>query len=1497
MRFLHGLSRLALRMGRLSIEWFPPLLILFFGGLYLLRLYNFFLAPGMPIRIEIPGGPTPSYARIGSYSVDLDAGRIYAEDVSWYEEDKDDIVAVGTLNAKQVGKSWNVTVRDVTGTVERGEDGRFPWDRLFPAPKPDQPPGPPWVAVVDQARVRIIDRTVEPPLVGLITLNNIWAEQSNRYTTISGFWQGGLGIERAPLSGIIHESGDSWIQIKGDNYDVNEVMAWARPWLPPDQIDLIDPLQAESLEATGTVVAQVKWGLAPRIAANLFVTGNRVKYPRYLDSALVDGLVILRDDQLQTDLSIRDNGRSLELAGLATLGEKPTWKGSVNASVRDRGALWADAANLLPQDIKFSGLNYDGWVVSDGKGVSLSGDAKVARLQVQGESASNLESKVVGDSTKITAQVSRADAFGSRWTGAVQYGIRSNTLEGFAKASSIPLGPLAQRFETNGLSGTANASLVLGGFVDRPDVRASIDGRGKYVTGDQSFDVESFSLRARLRGNELLVSRFLAETPEGFVVGQGSGDISTQTFNARYETSAVELARFNEKIEGLAVARGDLVFRDGRFATYGEASVYGFKAGDVLIPIVTAKVEGTNETVSLVDLRALVRGTEIKGKVNYDIASGALDGSIAGGSVLLADWGPENLGGQGQLLAARIRGTLESPEVAALFAFRNMDLAGVQSSSGSLVARLTGNQVNLETLRLALGRGELTASGVYSLDTEEYIVQALLNRADIRTRPNENPELTTTLVLDGVATIDGKGSDLTYALTNLTAQDIVVGGQSFGSGPITARWVDERVEFAAEFGNLDNFVVVRNGIYDPATNVLDARSELLGFEADSLVAAALRRETSLSADARRILRSLRGDVTVGADIHWTPDDLQVNADTVTVSALEIFGREAGTLTAAVLYGGDKFVVPRISWSEGVMATNASYSNNGDVEGTITVSDFDLIWAQLAYPEFNLPAGRFNLQARVRGKQDDLEGEGTAELTDLVFSASDGETSDPAAVRFASISIADGVISTEGTAEYRDLIARIGGAYVLETGIATGSIAVDEMAIAQLSQFVPDLRPNGTAGTIDGEVIVRFDGDRWYTSGGFDVVAESVALSQDEFSFGPSTAKIAFTENDEVEVNWNLTQPASIEGAGSTSGNVAVDIRGILVAPTDAEYWRDVISMRATAAFDNFRWSYVIPSADGASQGAISGQIQANGRVVSPRVTGELIANATELRLPTQPLPEGDGSLPPIDPEFVGVRLVVSPETRVLAPTLDLRLHGQGVLNGRFTAPTISLPLVVDSGVMTLPSATINLVPGGEIRVLFSGDTFSQSGRIDLDIEGTTILAARRDDRFRTYRVTIGIQGDLLSATDRLNFVASSEPGDLSSDEILAIIGQRDLIAGLTSGGLSSTDISRNLASALLPALTNASSRKLAESLGLDFLYFDYNPFDGAFVTLGKVLSRRLTFYLRRQLSQPIEGKLQYELSLEYDVPTIGGIVRELRLQYSIDQDVPWRFRLDWSRRF
>ncbi len=75
MRFARFIARLVMVLVRYGLAWVPALFILFFGALYLFRVWNWLLAPDVPVALQLPVRGTDARVTVQRYSVDLEAGR------------------------------------------------------------------------------------------------------------------------------------------------------------------------------------------------------------------------------------------------------------------------------------------------------------------------------------------------------------------------------------------------------------------------------------------------------------------------------------------------------------------------------------------------------------------------------------------------------------------------------------------------------------------------------------------------------------------------------------------------------------------------------------------------------------------------------------------------------------------------------------------------------------------------------------------------------------------------------------------------------------------------------------------------------------------------------------------------------------------------------------------------------------------------------------------------------------------------------------------------------------------------------------------------------------------------------------------------------------------------------------------------------------------------------------------------------------------------------
>jgi hypothetical protein len=189
--------------------------------------------------------------------------------------------------------------------------------------------------------------------------------------------------------------------------------------------------------------------------------------------------------------------------------------------------------------------------------------------------------------------------------------------------------------------------------------------------------------------------------------------------------------------------------------------------------------------------------------------------------------------------------------------------------------------------------------------------------------------------------------------------------------------------------------------------------------------------------------------------------------------------------------------------------------------------------------------------------------------------------------------------------------------------------------------------------------------------------------------------------------------------------------------------------------------------------------------------------------------------------------------------------------------------------------------------------------VEVDLIGRTQVTAQSFTGIvERYDITLTIRGDLLSENG-LQLRAQSDPPDLSSDRILAILGQGDVFANRTGENFRAD---RQLQSALLglalPYFAGSLTEQFASRLGLDYLNVEYNQFDQFSLTAAITLGRDLVISGRRQISSPLPGeRLKYDLRLSYRPPFRSRALRRFTFSLGTDQDRPWKVSVEYGIKF
>lgn len=1497
---MRGISRSLLRLARWSIGWFPAALVLFLGLTYIYQLGLFMLAPGQPIWVTYEGQGGPAEIRAESYSVDPWTATARVHGVRWGKPGEAPQVTLDQGHLVWSGDAMQIDAGTVLARVTRRKGDKWSFqDLLMPQGEPAGEETPIKIRT-DRLRLVYRDEMGAEAVGGIFDVDALDLERTQGQTTAAAMLRGGP-FGRAELSLLARDDGYGWVRSDVRAADIVTAVKWAGPWLTPADRKPLAPFSGQQLLASGRADAAWAPGKAPQIRADLGLEGAGIAYAPYLRRAQVKGRVRLVDAEAQVLADVVEPGRSVLAHGVATWSQAPTWSGRVVAKVDNRNALWEDAARSLPRDMDFRGLAFDGWVQTDDQGLRLQGRASAGQVQVAGERVDGLEGQLASNGRQLGVNVKKARALGANWEAGLAYDLKTKRLSGAAKTPAIALAPLAARAGVAGLAGQVSSTVLIGGNEKAPELQIGLDGAARYRLEDgRTFDFDRLSARIFTTGDQFEIRRAEANLGTGKLLASGRGTFSKggQAVVDAVGMSLDELLP-EQDVEGQAYARAEVNWSGSDWSVEGRTEVFGLRAGDQIIPILGSEFSLDANRLIARDVRGLVQATPVRGNLALDLKTNELDGSVLSREFFVADWLPElNVKGTARLLATRIRGTLDDPVVEALVSLRDMGYGQFDSQAGSVNVRATKEGLDLREITLFIGQGVARGRGRYRWEDGDFDASAELDDITLAFRPEQAPEIPITGSVRGQLVAKGTRGQLSSAEANLRLADTLVGETGYGGGPLDVRFGNGQWTADGSIGTAERYLALRDVRYQQDTETGSGWVDVYGIEVEPIVDLTRARWIDSPEDVRRGLETLRGDVLGSFELTARGGALSTKAELFRAQNLSVYGRDAGEILLTARQEGEDYFVDSLVWDQGFAVRNARLGADDSLEGEVAIENFDLGWLATVRGELPLRGGRVNALFNMQGTLSQPFGEGRLAVTSPQFFQNGQLQTLDASLLLDRVRLTPNLYFADGELIAGKLKVQVGAEYPAFTAQFQEKpgevrLTAKDVPLSDLGEFL-DVTRYEANGTANLNLVVRDELGRWAPEGQLDVQAERLVVGDQ--ALNKLNTVLAITADALTLTGSAFADRVATSPQPDLEFNATVGITDLLAGNADFDTWLNSGFVQGKIVARSFPVKGTIPTAPRPSSGEVSMDLAFSQYVGSPLVVGSFQAEKGVIVLPVEPLTGGAGVPPVINPQFAGVRLVVLNPARIEGPALTLDVNGVGTLNGSLIEPNLALPLTVSGGRLTLTSARINILPDGEIVLNYSGDRFAGgAARLDLNLQGRTSLAAPRDNgRYQVYRVNLDIQGDLLSTTERLRFVAESDPPDLSTDEILAIIGQGELISSLTSGGLTGTSLSRSLATALVPSLLDPVTSSLAQSLGLSFVFLDYNPFDGAFITIGKEIAPRLNATAFRQLSTPLDGQRQkFGLDLVYDVPSR---IRRVQVSFGLTQDLPWRLRIDWSRR-
>jgi len=297
-----------------------------------------------------------------------------------------------------------------------------------------------------------------------------------------------------------------------------------------------------------------------------------------------------------------------------------------------------------------------------------------------------------------------------------------------------------------------------------------------------------------------------------------------------------------------------------------------------------------------------------------------------------------------------------------------------------------------------------------------------------------------------------------------------------------------------------------------------------------------------------------------------------------------------------------------------------------------------------------------------------------------------------------------------------------------------------------------------------------------------------------------------------------------------------------------------------------------------SMGVNSNDFRVEGTLKQPFVRGSVILKGVDLDVPIFE-PSTEKTNYPINPKF-DIQIGTGDPANVRSSGARLRLTGSSYLSGSLMEPEMNSFATILSGTLRLPNSRIQIDEGGAIELkltqLGQGNSIFE---VPVRMTGrTNVTAKRQTGNYERYDVTLHMTGDLLKAGD---FVirGESDPQDLTQDEILAIIGQRELLESfvVAAGDTRSNQFRESIFGLAVPTLTDSFTSILSEQLKLDYISLDYNPFDQTTITAAKSFNKYLSLRAWRRIPLNNSLKDRYELRLVYRIPTNNSFLSRSRL--------------------
>ncbi|MCC7231261.1 MAG: hypothetical protein IT203_12785 [Fimbriimonadaceae bacterium] len=919
----------------------------------------------------------------------------------------------------------------------------------------------------------------------------------------------------------------------------------------------------------------------------------------------------------------------------------------------------------------------------------------------------------------------------------------------------------------------------------------------------------------------------------------------------------------------------------------------------------------------------MVKGASVgQGRLSMFFKSGKLDGQFQATGVQLSDFLGEDYLASIDLPDARLAGTLSQPVFTTSASAKDILLLGSQLDSANALVTLKNNIVQVDGIDIVAGGGGV--EGFFSYDLTKKKGQANFTADKVGIADFVPKDLGTNVSgsFSGEAGISFDQEGFKLGSGEGKIAKVTVNETLIGDGDWKIRADGRTISGDAYLGGLGSSIDLTGMSYDLESKLIKGNVWVRHLEINDLSKIIKPYLNVSNPNLRSLMDRTNGQLGLSADLGGTFASPDIANGGLTLEALKVGEEKAGDLKASFARSNKSWTIDSLAWTGGPVALNAkgTVEESGAIDLEGSANGFDLRYLALYDVDLANWSGKVDVSLfTVQGltKSPTIHASAASSTQTELGGISWGSAAPEMAKVFnfdlSNILISDGNegLSVDGNINFRGYTASVAfkAPFAFPATIPTGSPIEGTLRLQQniATLLDPRIEPNlgsrptlfdpaKSSGMLTGLLRVSGTRDDLGISGDVELNAKKLGIRSGSQSFSDVFLKGSFL-HDKVDLKFD----AKSDFGGSLHGVANSDLpplEQLLNADSFDEFLDSVVSGRLSA--DAFALKMKIGK-DGQIAVTLGGELAFAGTIGKPSIKGNVDLGNTFLQMPSTLADSQDTAIPAYSPEF-DITLRTLNLARFKSSSADIDMLGQGTIAGTFNDLDINALLKVQKGLLRLPTARVTLEQGGSIRPTFSLKDGVSNARLDVEIEGKTqVVAARFGQSAQRYGVTLDVKGDLLQDSG-LVMVATSDPPELTQEEIFALLGQVQLIQGL-AGGLQSGNAESQFREAFLgiavPYLLDPFTSQIANAFKLDYLTLDINALDGATISFGKALGRNLMLSGSRQVSKINSAyPLKYDLRLSYRL-RFGSRNDRQRLNFILGTDEfrPWKIGVEYGFRF